>query len=193
MAFLRTDQVLNWYHVLFLLFKPLGLLGPFSSGVPRARLVSVGLAPLDQLLHPALGTACEWCFEGDEVLFHTPILCFLSSWKAFSTGDNFRFGTAAEAVPSPLAFTGWINSVCNPKAKVHLGFSHFSYTLFFFFLAALAPSVPFYLIVFSSSFQSVWIGNKALIRVLVNFLSCNYRSHFSDNWPQQLYVYLLIT
>lgn len=39
----------------------------------------------------------------------------------------------------------------------------------------------------------VWIGNKALIRVLVNFLSCNYHSHFSDNWPSQLYVYLLIT
>lgn len=42
-------------------------------------------------------------------------------------------------------------------------------------------------------FPIVRIGNKALIRVLVNFLSCNYRSHFSDNWPQQLYVYLLIT
>lgn len=54
-------------------------------------------------------------------------------------------------------------------------------------------SATFDLIVFSSAFQLFRLGNKALIRLLVNFLSCNYRSHFSDNWPQQLYVYLLIT
>lgn len=97
--------------------------------------------------------------------------------------------------------SGWtVNSKRTDMQKLrNVWFTFFFFFLtslgffFFFFLGCFDPLSSFWFNCIFHQFPIVWIGNKALIRVLVNFLSCNYRSHFSDNWPQQLYVYLLIT
>ena len=97
--------------------------------------------------------------------------------------------------------SGWTESIqrgqiCKNLRNIWFTFLFFFLNLFgIFFLGGgcFDPLSFFWFNCIFHQFPIVWIGDKALIRVLVNFLSCNYRSHFSDNWPQQLYVYLLIT
>lgn len=192
MAFLRTDQVLNWYQVLFLLFEPMGLLWPCYRGVAEVRSCYCGSCAFWVTASPCSGR-CLWVvlWSWGGFISH-PCPLFSVILEDFLYWWQFQIWNDGHRRPLPFCFH-WMNKFSAHVQKPRWTVLTFSRTLFFFFLAALAPSVPFDLIVFSSSFQSVWIGNKALIRVLVNFLSCNYRSHFSDNWPQQLYVYLLIT
>lgn len=117
-------------------FPTNGSLWPFCSVLLRL-VCSCGSPAFEQPLHPVLCTAlgCRKCRFEPELLFTPLPLCFLSSWKAFSTEDNFRFGIAAV-----LSLSGfhWMNQFrgCTHKSRsiscssLH---THTQHTLFFFF------------------------------------------------------------
>jgi len=138
-ALLRTDQVLNWYHVLFLLFKPMALLWPFCCVVTEDWSCYCRSCAFWVAASPCSGYCLwvmlwsQWGFISHSCPLFSVLLEGFLYW--------FKFGTAVMADPSALAFSGWINSVptcksqdisCSPS-HTHTHTHFFSFFFFFFF------------------------------------------------------------